>query len=309
MKINNSDEVYVYKTTQDPDSMRQSVDDILKSIKFKDPFSVINIKPNLCYYWKSSTGYTTDPRLVSTIIDSVREQYGDEIEINVVEADASGMRTKYVFPMLDYTKLSKEKNVNLINLSKVESVRKELTINGHKIKLKLPKMLVQDNNILINVPKFKLMKETHITCALKNIFGCIATPRKIVYHKYLNETIVAVNKFIQTDAVIVDGLVALENKPFNLNMVMGGKNAFSVDYIVSKIVGYNPNSVGHIKLAQNEGLGDPKRIKIIGDPIDQFKFPKINNTISKHSFKILLRLLRIYSKIVGDVIPPMFETI
>ncbi|MCZ2809631.1 MAG: hypothetical protein O2V44_09780, partial [Candidatus Bathyarchaeota archaeon] len=32
----------------------------------------IAIKPNLCYYWKSTTGETTDPHLVEAIIDILR---------------------------------------------------------------------------------------------------------------------------------------------------------------------------------------------------------------------------------------------
>ena len=112
-----TDYVHFYKTESDYESIRRSVDTILKSVELRDSFSSINIKPNLCYYWKSSTGYTTDPALASAVIDSLREKYGEQVQINIVEADASGMRTKYAFPMLDYTKLSKEKNVDLINLS------------------------------------------------------------------------------------------------------------------------------------------------------------------------------------------------
>ena len=300
-------EVYFYKTEPSPESIRTSVDKIIQSIKFKDSFSSINIKPNLCYYWKSSTGYTTDPVIVSAVIDSLRDKFGEEARINIVESDASAMRTKYVFPMLDYTKLGQEKKVDLINLSETPSVTQEQIVNGKKIKLKIPKILL-NNNILINIPKLKIMKETHLTCALKNVFGCISTPRKIMYHKNLKETIVAVNKIIKTDAVIVDGIIALGNKPFNLNLIMGGKNPFSVDWEASKLMGYPPKKVGFLNLAYKEGLGDPKKIKLIGDPAEEFIFPSINNTISKNSFKILLKMLKLYSKIVGDVVPPMLET-
>jgi len=39
---------------------------------FKKGVKKIAIKPNLCYYWKSTTGETTDPHLVEAIIDVLR---------------------------------------------------------------------------------------------------------------------------------------------------------------------------------------------------------------------------------------------
>ena len=66
------------------------------------------IKPNLMYYWDYTTGETTDPKIVSAIIDYVREKLGNAIQIFIAEADASAMRTKYAFKVLGYEKLSKE---------------------------------------------------------------------------------------------------------------------------------------------------------------------------------------------------------
>ncbi|GAH40980.1 unnamed protein product [marine sediment metagenome] len=61
------------------------------------------------YYWDASTGETTDPRIVSSIIDSLRNRFGDNVDICVVESDASAMRTKYAFKVLGYDKLCEEK--------------------------------------------------------------------------------------------------------------------------------------------------------------------------------------------------------
>ena len=75
------------------------------------------LKVNLRYYWDSSTGETTDPRIVSAIIDSIRGRFGSNVEILIAEADASAMRVKHAFRMLGYEKLAGEKSVQLVNLS------------------------------------------------------------------------------------------------------------------------------------------------------------------------------------------------
>ena len=62
------------------DEIRDSVSKVLDMIDYKNknPVNSVAIKPNLCYYWKADTGYTTDPRVVAGIIDNVRELYPNE---------------------------------------------------------------------------------------------------------------------------------------------------------------------------------------------------------------------------------------
>ncbi|MGD6806488.1 MAG: DUF362 domain-containing protein, partial [Candidatus Bathyarchaeia archaeon] len=77
--------------------------------KFSSSVRRVVIKPNLCYYWDATTGQTTSPRFVSELIDLLREQINPNIEVAIVESDASAMRCKYAFRMLGYTRLAKEK--------------------------------------------------------------------------------------------------------------------------------------------------------------------------------------------------------
>ena len=274
----------------------------------KSPVKSVAIKPNLCYYWNADTGYTTDPRVVGGIIDYVRERCGADIDIKVVEADATAMRTRYAFLVLGYEKLANEKKVELFNLSTDEREDKKVRVNGREIKFEVPRLLL-NSDLFINVPKLKIMRDTTITCALKNIFGCIASPRKIVYHPLLDEAIVGINKILQPNFTIVDGLVALGRFPIRLGLVMAGNNAFSVDCIASQIMGYNPKRVRFLQLAAKEGFGDPKKIEVIGADLDVFKreFPHVNKFLFSHSWEWQLRLLRTYSTIVNDVIPPILE--
>ena len=280
----------------------------LIDFRSKNPVKSVAIKPNLCYYWHADTGYTTDPRVVAGIIDYVRERCGADVDIKIVEADATAMRTKYAFLMLGYKKLANQKKVELFNLSTDGRDEKKVRVNGREIKFEVPRLLL-NSDLFINVPKLKIMRETTITCALKNIFGCIASPRKIVYHPFLAEAIVGINKVLQPDVTIVDGLVALGRFPFRLGLVMAGSNAFSVDCVASQIMGYNPEKLGFLKLATKERFGNPKNITVLGEDINTFKkvFPHRNNFIFSRSWDIQLGLLRAYSRIVGDVIPPILE--
>ncbi len=93
----------------------------------------IIIKPNLCYYWDGfTTGQTTDPRIVSGLIDWIKER-NDKANILIAESDASAMKTKYSFKVLGYDKLAREKNIELINLSKGEITEEKVVVDGETL--------------------------------------------------------------------------------------------------------------------------------------------------------------------------------
>lgn len=306
----NNNLVALIRTTDSKEAINGSIKELLKIIDFKSPTIVksIDIKVNLAYYWDAYTGYTTDPRIISSLIDIFREYYGDDIKIRIVEADATAMRTKHAFRMLGYDILAKEKDVELFNLSLDKLESKEVEVNGRTITYEVPESLL-NTDLLVNVPKLKIMAPTKITCALKNIFGCIATPRKIMYHSYLNEAIVGINKILHPQLTVVDGIVSLGQHPVKLNLLLASKDPFSIDWVASQIMGYNPAKIGFLKIAIKEKLGTPKKIVTIGETIQPFQklFPRENHNLSTISAKTRKAIFRLYTKVSNDVVFPSLE--
>lgn len=214
----------------------------------------IVIKPNICYYYHPSTGEVTDPWFVSVLIDVLRRGFGEDSEIFVVESDASAMRCKHAFDMLGYNAMARAKGVRLINLSEEKNKIVEAEVGNAKFKFYIPELFYKCD-FVVNVPKLKYMSEVKITCALKNMFGCNAYVRKLVYHQALNEAIAAINKLIKTDLVVVDGLIASGRYAKRLNLVMSSRDPVALDAAASKIMGINSNSVKQIALASQMGLG------------------------------------------------------
>jgi uncharacterized protein (DUF362 family) len=292
------------------EEIRGSISTALDLIGLKIDGSVksVVIKPNLCYYWDAATGYTTDQRVVSAVIDCVRERWGENVEIKVAEADASAMRTKYVFPVLGYTKLAEEKNVTLVNLSKDVLIDRTVRVGSREISFMVPELLLR-SDMFINVPKLKIMRATKITCAMKNIFGAIGYPRKIEYHSILNEAIVGINKILHPHLTIVDGLIALGRFPIKLGLIMAGTDPFSVDCIASQIMGYRPLSVRSLKIALDEHLGSLEGITTKGVDISDFReiFPKAKFTDSDYWWNLQFWLVKAYRRVSGDVVPPFLD--
>ena len=290
------------------DSVRRSFD--LLGCDFKKKIDKVLIKPNLCYYWDYSTGETTDPRVVSAIIDSLRAIVGDDIHIFVAEADASAMKTKYSFKMLGYEELSRTKEVDLINLSEGDIVEKQVSVRDNRLTLTVNKMLLE-SDLVINVPKLRTHNVVGITCSLKNMFGAIAKPRKFGYHKNLDEVIVGINKLVKSDVCIVDGIIARGKYPKKMGLILAGDDALATDFVVAKILGFNPRRIEYLRLAEKENVGDVDGIKLMEDKTSLTEakkaFPSSSYLLHKFSWGLQLKLLKTYSKISGDVIPPILK--
>jgi uncharacterized protein (DUF362 family) len=235
------------------DAIKESLE--LVHFDFNRSPKTIVIKPNMCYYYHPSTGEVTDPQFVGALIDVLRENFVKTSEILVVESDASAMKCKHAFSMLQYDKMAKEKGVKLVNLAKEKSRIIDAKFGRSLLTFRIPE-LFYDADLIVNVPKMKYMGATKITCALKNFFGCNAYPRKFVYHRALDEAIVFINKQIRTDLVVVDGLVVHGKLTKRLNLVLSSENPVAVDIAASRLMGISPRSVKQIVLAAREGIGN-----------------------------------------------------
>ena len=275
------------------DSIKEAIREAIRLIDYSFPKAKgVVIKPNMCYYWDYSTGQTTDPNFVAALIDVLREEISSNVNVSIVESDASAMKCKYAFKYLGYERLAKKYDVNLVNLSEVESEKVKVKVQNENFEFPLPK-IIKDADLRINVPKMKYMYFTKISCALKNIFGCNPYPKKFKYHSRLNEAIVALNKIMRFELCILDGITVCGSKALKLGLVMASEDAVAMDTVAALIMGVNPKSVSHIMLAENEGLGSTS-FRAKGARIEYFKakFPKkrFSDKVMELGYKVVYAL-------------------
>jgi uncharacterized protein (DUF362 family) len=278
-----------------PGSMKRAILDSLNLIGYCLPKEVnsVVIKPNLCYYWDSSTGQTTDPEFVGAIVDLIREKLSPEIDVAIVESDASAMKCKYAFRMLGYEKLSQIRKVRLVNLSEDENQIRSVTCGGQTYKFSIPKT-IRNADLKINVPKIKYTgREVKLTCAMKNIFGCNPYPKKFQYHPQLGNVIVALNKAMDFDLCIIDGNIVSGIQPRKMGLVMASQDPVAIDVAAAEIAGVNPKTIKYLQQAKKEGLGNTAFVSK-GEPIDYFKarYPRKNvkNKVISKGLAIITKL-------------------
>jgi uncharacterized protein (DUF362 family) len=256
---------------------KQAISEALGLINYSHKGNVkkIVIKPNLCYYWDCSTGQTTDPHFLAGLIDLLREKISPDLDISIIESDASAMRCKYAFRMLGFEELAKQKNVSLVNLSEQESLPETVSCNGQKYDLKVP-AIIRNADLRINVSKIKYTVEPlKLTCALKNIYGCNPEPKKYKYHSDVENFTVALNKAMRFDLNLIDNNIASGIAPRKLGLIMASTDPVALDCAAAKIAWLNPSKIGYLALAEREGLGQRVFIQK-GVTLENFKriYPK-----------------------------------
>jgi uncharacterized protein (DUF362 family) len=276
---------------------------------FTDVKNVV-IKPNLCYYWTASTGETTDGRVVCSVIKYIREKIGKNVNITVAEADASAMRTKFAFSVLGYDELCQRNNVELKNLSEGNVIEKTVRVGDADVTLPFNEVLLEAD-LIINVPKLKTHNFIGVTCAMKNIFGAISKPRKYTYHDNIVNVIIAANKIVKSDIVVVDGLIVRGSCAKRLGLIMASDNPLTNDFVAARLMSFNPKKVPYLNLAAREQLGETENIRIIADGVKLAEliknFPHYSHLKHSISWSLQLKLLKAYTSVSGDVLPPFLE--
>jgi uncharacterized protein (DUF362 family) len=115
---------------------------------------------------------------------------------------------------------------------------------------------------------------------------------------------------VRQDLIIFDGLVSLGKYPKKIGLMMGSNDPISCDIVASKIVGRNPYKDALISTAIKESLGSTNYQLL--DPQQVFDgvcadFPKLNTLLSGIVWDMQLFMLRTYSRLVGDILPPVLE--
>jgi len=229
--------------------------------------SAVVIKPNLCCIKPPETGATTDVKVVEGIVNYLRNEF-DISDISIVESDGTQVLADIAFRLLGYEKLSKKLNLNLVNLSKAPFFVKKFPQNAFLKEVKFPEVF-EKADFFISVPKIKTHIDCMFTCALKNQFGCNPDPRKVKYHKRLDDAIVDLNVAFKPNLVMVDGIVAMEGYrgptdglPVKMDKLIFGTDPVAVDHLVARMIGFDPNDVSHIVEAERRRLGKTDYITV-----------------------------------------------
>jgi len=249
----------VYLTKIASHQIEQALSRLCDKLPFPAKANKIGIKVNLCDYRMRETGVTTDPLVLDPLLKILRSKY-PESTIYLIEHDATSTIASNLFKWLDIDKTAARYDAACVSLA--DHDWEKVKIDGYRFKEIDVSRTILDCDLMINHPKLKTHGRTKVTCGLKNMFGCYRIKNKVAYHRFLDEAIVDINLAVKSHITIVDGYLCVEGNrgptqglPKKTGVFIGGEDIVAVDACCAKVMGFNPNFITHIRLAQKKGLG------------------------------------------------------
>ena len=228
----------------------------------------IVLKPNLINDKAPPT--TTSCDIIEALV-----KYYSEAGYTVVIAEGSGWSdTNHAFKVLGYTEIAERCGVKLVDLNndyyEIRSNHDASVLKEFKCPLTLK------NSYIVSVPVLKEHSITGVTLSLKNMLGATPgeggiTSRKGRFHRLgIDESIVDVNLHLKPSLAVIDGRIAgldgeLGARPKKLGIVIFSEDLVAADTVGAKLLGRNPLSIKHLRIAQQKGFGtvDLKQIEIV----------------------------------------------
>ena len=228
-------------------------DDIRSRSAKREP--LIAMKPNLVGPIPASDGATTHPEIVEGVAAYLRD-HGFQ-NLILMEGSWVGDKTSDALLVTGFGELSRKLGIPFLDLQADRSVPTDCA--GMKIRI-CQKALEAD--YLINLPVMKGHCQTRMTCALKNLKGCLPNAEKRRFHSMgLHEPIGHLSAglkqgFILADAICPDLTFEDGGNPVQMNLMLCSYDPVLLDTYACSLVGVRPESVPYIRIAQECGVGE-----------------------------------------------------
>jgi uncharacterized protein (DUF362 family) len=258
----------------DPERIREIVREGLRELDLV-PKGRVLMKPNLVAAGEQFPHAYTRPEFGEGVLRALRDVGGDMMsELAVGERCGITIPTRLVFSESGWDKmLGRVKGIKRYLFEEVPQVEIRYTHEGRLRDYVFTPEPIAKADFFVNTPKFKAHPWTTVTFSMKNYIGIQDDRHRLIDHDHrLNEKIADLQYIIQPQFICIDGIVAGEGRmltprPFNLKLIVMGNNQVAFDSVCCAIVGLDPKTVDHIRLAAERGFGtmDLSKIAISGD--------------------------------------------
>jgi uncharacterized protein (DUF362 family) len=240
----------------------------------------IFIKPNLSHP-EYLPGVVTSPKLLQQLVSLLRD---GNTEVIVGESNGFNYPCWTAFEKTGVQAAVKQAGGSVINLSE-DKVVKVKFFDGNAIKeLFLPKTIL-DADAVVDLPLMKTHEFAMYSGAIKNLFGCIPSNRRIYLHPYLPEVFYRLYSVFKPQLTIMDARVGIEGngptkgKPVKMDLMLTSNDALAIDIIAAKIMMLNWKQSYLNYIARKVGFLEEEIVVDglkVGDVAHKFELPRID---------------------------------
>ena len=240
----------------------------------------IFIKPNLSHP-EYLPGVVTSPELMQQLVGLLRD---GNSEVIVGESNGFNYPCWTAFDKTGAEAAVKKAGGTVINLSEDKVVEVKFQGNTPVKRLFLPKTVL-DADAVVDLPLMKTHEFMAYSGAIKNLFGCVPSNKRIYLHPYLPEVFYRLYTLFKPKLTIMDARIGIEGngptkgKPVKMGLMLAGNDALAVDIISAKVMMLNWKETYLSYIANKTGMRE-EDINVEGLPITmvehRFEPPRID---------------------------------
>lgn len=284
------------------DEIRRALDEslsLIDGLSFLKPDMKVGIKANLVTGSAADRAITTHPVLLKRLCELL-VQRGASV---VIGDSPGGLFTpgfvQNVYKNCGLTELEKASGGSIL-LNQNFSVKEAEFKDAVSLKSFSYTGWLDDVDVIINFSKLKTHAMMGMSCAVKNMFGCVPGTTKTEYHMRFSEerafanVMVDLNEYFKPVLYVVDAIDGMEGngptagKKRHIGALLASKRPYYLDMVCADIIGMGMSDVQTLLVANERGLG-PKAVdeaEIVGSlelkdiRIPDFKRATIHQSIT-----------------------------
>lgn len=228
--------------------------------RMPSPDTKVLIKPNLLVPALPDRAITTRGEVVRAVITVLRE-----CTPHIIVGDSPGFGAcRQVAEIAGIARVCREMRVRLGSFSGTATLHNP---RGEVCRRFEVASEVDEADVVVNMPKLKTHGLVGLTCAVKNLFGCIPGLGKQHLHLRMQEVgafsgmLVDLCDAIRPALTVVDAVVAMEGRgprhgdPREVGLILAGTDPYAVDVAACAVLCIDPATVPTVTAAHRRGLG------------------------------------------------------
>lgn len=266
--------------------------DLINAKEIMKEGMVVLLKPNLLSGKPPERAVTTHPSVLRAVIRWVK-QFNPE---RIVASDSSGGHslgaTEKTMEAAGLKAVCDDEGIEMIPFEKTE--RTIYTVENPLVLEEFPSSkLLQEADLIINLPKIKTHGQAVLTCCVKNMFGTMLLRHKTRTHAeypslaLFSAALVDIYSVSKPQLTVIDGYLCQEGQGpsagdvVKMDLVLAGYDGVGLDRVVCEIIELDPQKVKTLEKAREKGIGstDLNDFEIVGEKIAdvqrKFKLPKL----------------------------------
>jgi len=259
----------------------------------KEEGMTILLKPNVLMSKPPERAATTHPEIVRAVIQWVKQFNPKQIYV----CDSAGTQrvgaTDQALIGSGIKAVCDEEGAECIPFEKTE--RKIYEVNDPlEIKEITSSKLIEEADLIINIPKIKTHGQCMLTCCIKNMFGTVLLGNKAKVHaqaailNHFTAALTDIYSVSNPQLTIIDGYLCQEGQGpskgdvVKMDLILAGYDGVALDTVVCRIIDFDPKDVLYLAKAEQKNLGtmNLEEIEILGENIEdvfrKFKPPRIH---------------------------------